>query len=413
MFKERKYLYFILTGILVLVYLLVVAGRRADLFIYESGSYDILHAVDAYSKTYVDGFHYYYSTLFAFIIYPLSLLPMYLGNLVWLLLNAVLLFRIIILTSRYFDLTVLSQKQKIYFLLLTLLFGVRFIYSNFQTQQITILILYLVLEGLAFIFSGRKITGAALIAVGINIKLLPVIILPYLIYRKEFKAFFMVVFFYAVMLFLPGFVLGFQQNNILISSWWRLINPTNPIHVLDVDETSFHSLSTLLATLLVEKVPDKYALPVRRNIADISYTQLEYILNTVRFILIAFTLYFLRTKPFVTRISKLHRFYEISYLLLLVPLIFPHQQDYAFLFIVPAVSCIIYYLFTQGNKISKTRFILIVFFLVISYLACNLSLLFGEYREYYAHFKILTYGAILVIPLLALSYPLKHPNADK
>ena len=66
------------------------------------------------------------------------------------------------------------------------------------------------------------------------------------------------VFFYA-MLFFPAFIFGFAQNNMLISSWWSLINPADKVHNLDVDERSFHSLSTLLATLLVENVPDKFA----------------------------------------------------------------------------------------------------------------------------------------------------------
>ncbi len=410
--KSTTYLYYFAAGAVVLIYLLISSKRQGDLFIYESGSKDIFSGKDAYSIHYVDGFRYYYSVLFAIFIYPLTLLPVYIGNFLWLALNAFLLYRSIILISRYFNLAILTQKQKMLFFILPFIFGLRFTLSNFHNQQITILILYLTLEGLRSIFSGNKLAGALLIALGINIKLLPIVLLPYLLYRSEFKASCMIIIFYAAMLFLPALIFGFAQNNLLISSWWNLINPSNSIHNLDVDERSFHSLSTLLATLLIEHVPDRLALPIRRNIMDISYEHLVLVLNITRAFFIFFIFYFLRTKPFVSNIGNTHRFVETSYLLLLVPLIFPHQQDYAFLFIIPAVTYIIYFLITERNTLSALKFRTIFMFLVISYLLCNLNLLFGQFREYYDHFKILTYGAILIIPLLAICYPLKKTISE-
>jgi len=404
---SKTSIYYILGGIIVLIFLLVNAARRGDLFIYESGAKDILAGKDAYGMTYAEGFHYFYSTLFAILIYPLTFLPVYIGNLIWLSLSTVLLFRIIILISRYFDIAALTQKQRILFIVLSAAFSARFVLANFHTQQITICIIYLILEGLQLIFSGNKWAGALLIALGINIKILPVVFLPYLLYRKEFAASFLIVVFYIAMLFLPGFVLGFAQNKILTASWWNLLNPTNTIHNLDVDERSFHSLSTLLATLLVAKVPDQFALHIRRNIMDISYDHLVLVLNSTRLVFISFVLYFLRTKPFVSKISKMHRYVEISYLLLLVPLIFPHQQDYAFLFIVPAVIYIIYYLITEHNSIPSRKFTILLGSMIVSYLLCNLSLILGEFRDYYDHFKILTYGALMIVPILAICYPLK------
>jgi hypothetical protein len=34
------------------------------------------------------------------------------------------------------------------------------------------------------------------------------------------------------------------------------------------------------------------------------------------------------------------------------------------------------------------------------YLCANLKILLGEFNRYYEHYKILTYGALLLIPLL-------------
>jgi len=52
---------------------------------------------------------------------------------------------------------------------------------------VTILIMYLCIEGLHTLRRAKN-AGAWLIALGINIKILPVVFLPYLMLRGEFKA---------------------------------------------------------------------------------------------------------------------------------------------------------------------------------------------------------------------------------
>ena len=39
------------------------------------------------------------------------------------------------------------------------------------------------------------------------------------------------------------------------------------------------------------------------------------------------------------------------------------------------------------------------------YFLCNLKILLGEFNEYYEHYKILSYGALMLIVLLALCVP--------
>jgi hypothetical protein len=161
----------------------------------------------------------------------------------------------------------------------------------------------------------------------------------------------------------------------------------------------------LLSTLLIEKTPDKYALPIKRNITDVSIPTLTLILNSTRALLVMFTLYFLRTTPFKKISHNLHRFWEWSYILLLIPLIFPHQQYYEFLFVCPAVFYIIYSLIINYPTYPVLKRNGLIFGLVLSYMLCNLNLIFGQYKDYYDHFKILTYGALLLIPMLASLKP--------
>jgi hypothetical protein len=386
-------------------YILIEANGRGDLFIFLSASDDLFKGENIFSKTYVDGYHYLYSVFFAILIKPLTFLPLYFSNLIWLGLNLYFLIRVLKQLSFYTDLSGFSTKEVQWFKLLCFLFSLRFIHDNFHLTQMTIFLLFVVLEGMACIRNQKVIKGALLLALGINIKLLPLVILPYLLWRKEFKAFIYCIGFCTLFLFIPGLLIGFKHNQFLLFEWWLSINPTNQNHVIDVSERSFHSLSTLFPTLLMEKVPDTFALPLRRNMLDVPVDTVNLILNITRLFLVGFTLYFLRTFPFVTFRSRLKTFWELSYILLLIPLIFPHQQYYAFLFSMPATTYLLYYLYRNKSVMSKNRYATLVALLIVIYLCFNLNLILGEFKPYYEHYKIITYGALFLIPVLAVCKP--------
>src|SRR4029077_6908699 len=303
-----------------IIYIAIVGQRQGDFFIYLSASKDLFQGKDIFMLKYVDGYHYYYSLLFAILIYPFSWLPLLIAQYLWLLLNAFLMWRIVKILGGYFKLSTLPIKQQWIFFLMCCAFSAKFALANIYCHQITICVLYLTLQGLECIFSGKKIWGAVLIALGINFKLLPIVIIPYLLYRREFIASFVIVVAYAALLELPILFIGVQQNNFLLTSWWHLINPTNSEHVMDVEQRGFHSLTSFLAVLLVDKPPDKYELVIKRNIANLSIAQLNYVINIVRLAFVAFSFYFLRTRPFFSKINKAHRYWEISYILLITPL---------------------------------------------------------------------------------------------
>lgn len=86
-------------------------------------------------------------------------------------------------------------------------------------------------------------------------------------------------------------------------------------------------------------------------------------------------------------------------------MIFPHQQQYAFLFGLLAVIYCLYWLFINYVLISKANFYLRVILLGLIYICFNLHLILGEFREYYDHYKIVSYGSILLVVLLSISKP--------
>lgn len=399
----------IFLGIALLAYLWIEAQGKGDYYIFSLASQDLFKGGNIYENTYVDGYHYFYSVLFAVILYPFTFLPFVISKFLWLCLNAFLAYRIFSILKNLLPLNGLSMRQLMIFQAIVLIFSFRFVFENIHYSQITILILYLAVEGLRQVFRNKPLQGAALIALGINIKLLPIVLLPYLFYRGFFKAGFLTIIFWIAFMLLPALVLGWQHNQALLGTWAALVNPLNEGHVLDTGERSFHALSTLLSTLLVKNVPDVYAMPIKRNIADIPPEKLGLILNIVRLTLIAFSLYFFRSLPFRAAQNNEQRFREMSYLLMLIPLIFPHQQHYAFLFICPAFMFCVFYLMRYKASIPKGKYKSMLICCVIIYLLCGLKILLGEFNPYYEHFKILTYGALWLIVILALCEPVGKP----
>ncbi|MES2132640.1 MAG: glycosyltransferase family 87 protein [Bacteroidota bacterium] len=396
------------TGIIavgVLIYLFIESGTRGDFHIFLAASTDLFDQKDIYHTLYFTCYHYYYSILFAILIYPLTFLNSQVALFLWLLLNVFFIYRIVKFVTELLPLNVLSKKQQMWFWLFSFLFSIRLLMENFHVAQMTICLLYLTLEGFLLIQKDKTYSGAFLIALGINIKLLPLVILPYLLYRGKIKASLLIILFYAVLLFLPILFIGKTQFDSLISSWAELINPLNKQHLMDVSERSFHSLSTFLSVLLIEKAREIDALPLKRNIADISLQSLYTVILCCRLTLAAFTLYFLKTMPFQKSLNLLHQFWELSYILLVVPLLFPHQQHYAFLFMIPAFMYCAYYLLAFKDQKSKIFIYVTSGELILIYFAVNLKLLLGEFNPYYEHFKILTYGALLLIVVLATLQP--------
>jgi hypothetical protein len=270
--------------------------------------------------------------------------------------------------------------------------------------------LFLTLKGLSLISEGKVIKGAFLLALGIDIKILPLVFLPYLIYRGEWKAFIFSCAFLVLFALIPCLFIGIDYTTFLIAERWHLINPSNEEHILDTLERSFHSLTTVLSVFLVENSGDKFALPVKRNIADISLEQLSLVINIVRAFFILLTLYFLRSKPFEKHVSSLQRLYEISYICLIIPLIFPHQQHYAFIFVFPAVCYVLFFTISHFKNASQPKKgfpILLTFFLTLIFFLLNSHFILGTYSVYYDHFKTMTFGVLLLLLLLIILTPRK------
>ena len=69
-----------------LVYCFFEADGKGDFFIFLSAADDLNLKANIFEKTYVDGYHYYYSVLFALLLKPLVSLPYFSLKFCWMLL---------------------------------------------------------------------------------------------------------------------------------------------------------------------------------------------------------------------------------------------------------------------------------------------------------------------------------------
>lgn len=385
----------VLTGI---IFLAAEIHRVSDFGIFLQASEAMKNGKDIYQVHYGDGFRYYYSPFFALLLYPLTAIPSYLAASLWSFISLCLLVRSFIILNGYLPVDNKSKVQN----LLVIICALAVVYANFHNNQMSAFILWAILESVKQVKNKRWLLGSSILAVAINIKILPIVILPYFIYRSYFKEAILVLFFLVVFWLLPAIFVGWEYNLELLHSYWKNINPANNNNIIDIEEPGLLSLSSLLSSLLTDQFSIN-ELGIRRHVLNLPYTTVGYLINFFRLVLIGLSLYFLRMPPFMHVKSKLHELWEISYLCLVIPLIFPHQQNYGFLLIIPAIFYLIFYF--QSRLFEFKMWLPWIFVLAI--LLINAELIIGAYKKVFWNFKVLTYGVLLLVATLAIANPLK------
>lgn len=88
----------------------------------------------------------------------------------------------------------------------------RFVRGNLHFGQMTILILYLSLDAMRLVAAKRWLVGGLLLAVAINFKTLPIVLVSYLVYRREFSTAIVAATGVVLLFFVPGLWLGMDQT---------------------------------------------------------------------------------------------------------------------------------------------------------------------------------------------------------
>jgi len=397
---------------LIIAFIIIIALISSYISCTDGGDFDVyLQAArqltkhqNIYAPPFIRGLQYFYSVFFALVLSPISF-HVFIVEFLWLLLSYFFLFKIAKLIAAYFPLNKLSENQKRNWLLLAIFLSLQFIMCEIALIQVTIFLLWAILESLQLIQRNKTITGGMLLATVINIKIMPIMILPYLFYRGYFKAIVVCLLFFVFLLYLPAVFIGQQYNNFLLSEWWKIINPANKEHMFETG-IGTHSIVSLLPVYLTPTVGE---MPYKRNLFNLSYPAVELCINVARLLFLSVSLFFFKSMPFKKEKNSVKTFWEISYFLLLIPLLFPHQNKYDFLLALPMVVYLLYFFITTVNLFQTIPYKVALLFFSIAILL--FSPLYGSdvigvfLFRYTQHYRCLTFSAILLIPIALYCSP--------
>ena len=205
--------------------------RIADFLGYLSVGNAVLTGADIYRDT-PPGINTW-PPFFSLICAPLAMLARisrYLAASLWLLLSftvVVLMLGVVARTLYGRRLTLLRLGTGLSItsaeLIIPLLLTAAYLSSNFELAQINVTLLGLTLGGLYLLQTGRTAGGALALGLAIAMKVMPVVVLPYLIYRRAWRAFFASSLVAAALSLSPIVVFGWTRFWEYVAIWRRVI----------------------------------------------------------------------------------------------------------------------------------------------------------------------------------------------
>jgi hypothetical protein len=406
--KKNWKLWLGLLFIILLIYESIIKHNK-DFDVFISASKLIFEGKTCYEvwlKSGTSGLKYFYSPLFAVLLFPLKNLPQIAYNFIWIGINLVIIYRTFFLLSFFLPLKNLSENRKKLFFILSILCSARYILDNLDLGQMTFLLVWASLEASKLISQKRFIAGSSLLALVINFKLIPIAILPYLFYKKEFKAFGLTLLFFALYLFIPSVVLGYEFNMQLVRSWLSSLTITESNSIYE--DLGRPSLSSLIPSLIME-TPTEFS--VKRNFANLNAASTTWILNVVRLILLAL-LALLFGRPFKKATNKKRLFYDISLIFIATPLVFPHQGKYSFFYLMPAYAYCIYSLIKLHTLKQLPKYkrinLLVLVVVSLSFMSVTLTtdgLIGRKLSDFSEYIHLITYGTFFLLTAMIFLKP--------
>jgi hypothetical protein len=385
MAKNKKVIYSLLAIPLVIL-LGFLSTQPCDMDIYMDGARKFQAGSNPYAGPFIRYLQYYYSPFFAMLLSFFLWVPVEIIKFVWMAMMLLALWRTTILARPYFPLAGQDKRTRLWLLPLAAI-SAYFAWLNLIATQMTIFIVWSVFESMRLTEEEKPVTAGVIIGILLNIKLLLLPFLAYFIYRKDYKTAAYAVFTFILLLILPAMYAGWTRNIEVHRMWWASVNPQNAEHTLE-GGSGWHSLSAMLP---------KY----------ISVEYLPTALLIARLFFMSLTLFFLGNRPFTPAPGKLHQFREISYLCMVIVLIFPHQRFYSFYLLVPAFAyCTYFFCFTGRHYRSGLYYFSIALFTI-----CIMVLYLGNdvvphefYSWLYRH-AAMTWSVIGVIAVLGMLRP--------
>lgn len=288
--------------------------------------------------------YYYYSPLFATLLAPFTLLPtfiithdvpfgLFILKIVWNCFNVYFIYKLYSSVKLVFNPP--RNKQGLMFWIILALVSYRWVFLNLLYGQMTVLIVW----GVVRVFANpiklgwKQLWGLAL---GVNIKILPIFIVGQFFLMRWWKAFLVTTALVIAMILLPYLYLPWGYHTEILESWMLNINPFSKSHVVELGEGGFIDFGALVTKYLTglnvlgEDRVDWFSL---------SPTGVFWWTQCFRLLVLGTCMFW------INRIEKCRidhwEFLTMSVFLASIPLAFPHQRDYSIFMMWPMIVILI------------------------------------------------------------------------
>lgn len=180
------------------------------------------------SVTILEAHAYAYPPFYAFLSIPLTFLPYQLAKMLYFYISVAALVYSIIWLKRILSKSILfnipntSRFYNVYSIVFIALTA-RFIINNFEHLQADMFILLSMIGGLYFFLNGKDSLSALFLAIGAAIKVTPMFILFYFLWKRQWKIFLLGIFFLISLNLLPDIFLDKKGDSTYIAEWLPLV----------------------------------------------------------------------------------------------------------------------------------------------------------------------------------------------
>ena len=382
-------------------------GGMDDFDVFFHSGERLLNGENIYGPPHYYNLKYFYSVLFAGIMGSIQALGINTVKWIWFVINTALFVRVFILLRIHIFKTEKSSGLVFFFLLL--LFG-KIVLVNYTFNQISVLILWTMFEAYHLLKKGHWVWAILILCLGINIKIMPIVLAPYIIVmgKKPFQIIGLGLSALLFFLYIPALFIGFETNQFLIGEWLKTLNPVSDIHVMQTYEYGFTDLSSMVTKFLSA---EPVYLEPQVNIADLSRPSLFLITNAIRAALLGSVVYLaFKAKHAVYGVDK--GFVIAAGFMALIPLCFPHQREYSFMFSMPMFAIL---MLIMVKLKSATYYALFIAFVALTGNLVWIDFAGQTAVDIFKHYRLITMGMFAIFILyiyLATKLSSQNPASE-
>lgn len=393
--NHKKTILYILLIILIIWQLIVAIIQGGDLESYLRASKRIIENEPLYVQEVVA---YIYPPLLAFILIPLTLIPPYIVKVIWFFLNIFLIY-----LSFKLLLNTIDQKNINIFTLsfFSIFFTLRFFMDNSNLGQINIVILFLCGLTLYFFTLRKDFLAGIFLASAIVIKVTPIFLLFYFVFKREFKLSFYTLSSLIFFLLIPSLSLGFTGNIDALIQYKDIVQ-----NIYD----STHLNQSLYNTIIHFLSPVPLWNDMKINIANLSEYQIKKVIYTIFGIISIIFAFIFRKK---IKRDDANILLEYSMVIVLMLLFSPVSRKAHFvILLIPHFFYLYFLLEFKTFRYRKLALIILITSFVLNTLTVE-GVMGRDPSDFMESYSCVTFGTITLLIGLVLLHSKKFTFFEK